>query len=132
VNLLRRVLVWQSALWVSFGLILVVAPGWLVELVFDQPALGEDVWLRAAGVMAIALAGQMVLVLRRIEDLWWWSWTFVFLEAGTAVVFVLNALVGVADGASAWPWWVLGGMNWAVAALGIWALAKTGTETPPT
>jgi hypothetical protein len=82
--------------------------------------------------MAIALAAQMVLVVRRIEDLWWWSWTFVILEVLTALVFVINALVGVADGSPAWPWWLLGGVSGAVAAIGIWALAKTGTERPPT
>ena len=119
---------WQAALWAAFGLVLVVAPGWLVESLLDQPALGEDAWLRAAGVMAIALAGQMVLVVRRIEDLWWWSWTFVLLEAGTAVVFLLNAVVGLPDGASAWPWWVLGGVNGVVAAIELAGLAQAGTE----
>jgi hypothetical protein len=70
----------------------------------------------------------MVLVVRRIEDLWWWSWTFVLLEVGTALVFVLNALVGLGEGSSAWPWWVLGGVNGAVAAVEVTALAKAGTE----
>ena len=130
-NLLRRVLVWQAALWAAFGLALLVAPGWLVETLLDQPALGEDAWLRAAGVMAIALAGQMVLVARRIEDLWWWSWTFVLLEVTTAAVFMLNALAISSDVGPAWPWWVIGVVNGAVAAIEIAALAKTGTETPP-
>jgi hypothetical protein len=120
--------VWQAALWAAFGLVLVVAPGWLVETLLDQPALGEDAWLRAAGVMAIALAGQMVLVVRRIEDLWWWSWTFVLLEVGTAAVFLVNALLGAADGSPALPWWLLGGVNGAVAALELAGLAKAGTE----
>jgi hypothetical protein len=128
VNLLRRILTWQAVLWAAFGLALVVAPGWVVETLLDQPALGEDAWLHAAGVMAIALAGQMVLVLRRIEDLWWWTWTFVILEIFTALVFVLNAIVGLPDGATAWPWWVLGGVNGTVAALEVAALAHAGTE----
>lgn len=128
VNLLRRILFWQSALWATFGLALVFVPGWLVESLFDQPALGEDAWLRAAGVLAIAMAGQMVLVAHRVEDLWWWSWTFVFLEVATAVVFVLNALAGVPDGSSGWPWWLLGAMNAMLAALELAALAKAGTE----
>jgi hypothetical protein len=131
VNLLRRVLVWQAALWAALGLALVVVPGWLAEALLDQPPLGEDAWLRAAGVMAIALAGQMVLVARRIEDLWWWSWTFVLLELATALVFLVNAVAGLPPAAATWPWWVLGGLNGAVAAVEVAALAKTGTETPP-
>jgi hypothetical protein len=81
--------------------------------------------------MGIALAGQMVLVARRIEDLWWWSWTFVLLEVATAAVFLLNALAAGPDVGPAWPWWVIGVVNGAVAAIEIAALAKTGTETPP-
>lgn len=129
-RLLRRVLIWQAALWGAFGLVLVVAPGPLVQTLFGQPPLGEDAWLRAGGVLAIAMAGQMVLVARRIEDLWWWSWTFVLLEVATAVVFLLNALVGLPDGAPAWPWWGLGSVNAAVAAIELSALARAGTERP--
>ena len=68
VKLLRRALVWQAALWAAFGLVLVIAPGWVIESVFDQPPLGEEAWLRVSGVMAIALAGLMVLVSHRVED----------------------------------------------------------------
>jgi hypothetical protein len=130
VKLLRRVLRWQAVLWAAFGLVLVVAPGWLVEAVFDQPALGEDAWLRVAGVMAIALAGHMVLVGHRIEELWWWTWAFALLEVGTASVFLLNALVGVPAGAAAWPWWVLGGVNGGFGLLQLAGIAKAGTERP--
>jgi len=131
VTLLRRVLRWQAVLWATFGLVLAAAPGWLVENLLDQPSLGEDAWLRAAGVMAVALAAQMVLVGRRIEELWWWSWTFVFLEVGVAVVFLVNALVGLPEGASVWPWWGLGALNAGYATLQIAALAKAGTERSP-
>jgi hypothetical protein len=125
------VLRWQAVLWAAFGLVLIVAPGWLVEVVFDQPVLGEDAWLRVAGVLAIVLAGQMVLVGHRIEELWWWTWLFVLLELGTAIVFVLNAVTGIADGSPVWPWWVLGGLNMGFALLEVVGLAKTGTERPP-
>ena len=98
---------------------------------FDQPPLGEDAWLRLLGVVAIAMAGQMVLVARRVEDLWWWSWSFVLLELGTSAVFVLNALIGVPDGAAVWPWWLLGAVNLGFGALELVALAKAGTERSP-
>ena len=81
-KLLRRALVWQAALWAAFGLVLVIAPGWVIESVFDQPPLGEEAWLRVSGVMAITLAGLMVLVSHRVEELWWWSWAFVILDVG--------------------------------------------------
>jgi len=131
VKLLRRVLVWQAALWAGFGLVLVIAPGWVVETVFDQPPLGEEAWLRVSGVMAIALAGMMVLVSHRVEDLWWWSWTFVILEVASSVVLVLNALVGVSEGAASWPWWLLAGVNAGFAVIELAALARIGGERPP-
>jgi hypothetical protein len=119
-------------LWAGFGLVLAVAPGWLVEVLLDQPSVGEDAWLRAAGVMAVALAAQMVLVGHRIEELWWWSWTFVFLEIGTALVFVLNATIGLREDAAVWGWWTLALVNVSLAAGEAAALAKAGTERSPT
>lgn len=129
-KLLRAALRWQAVLWAAFGLVLIVAPGWLVESALDQPPLGEDAWLRATGVMAIALAGQMVLIGHRIEELWWWSWTFVLLEVGTALVFLLSALVGLPEGA-AWSWWALVAVNAGFAVLLVVALARAGTERSP-
>ena len=78
-KLLKQVLAWQAALWAAFGLFLVIAPEWVVESVFNQPPLEEEAWLRVTGAMAIALASMMVLVSHRVEELWWWSWTFVIL-----------------------------------------------------
>lgn len=122
---------WQAALWASFGLVLVIAPGWTIETVFDQPPLGEEAWLRVSGVMAIALAGLMVLVSHRVEDLWWWSWTFVILALASTVVLVPNAIVGVPEGAASWPWWVLAAVNAGFALVELSALAQIGTERPP-
>lgn len=130
-KLLRRVLVWQATLWAAFGLALVIAPGWVIESVFGQPPLGEEAWMRISGVMAIALAGLMVLVSHRVEELWWWSWAFVILTLASTVVLVLNALVGVPEGAAAWPWWALAGVNAGFALIELIALARIGTERPP-
>jgi hypothetical protein len=128
---LRRILYAQAALWSIAGALLALAPGFTVERVLDQPPVGESAWLRAAGVMSIALAAQMVLVAHRIEDLWWWSWTFVLLELGVAVAFVVAGPVALPEGAPAWPWWLLGAVNAAVAALEIGALARAGTQRSP-
>jgi hypothetical protein len=82
-------------------------------------------------VLAIALAAQMVLVGHRVEELWWWTWTFVLLEAGTALVFLLTALFGLPAGVPSWPWWLLGLLNAGFAAVEIVALARTGTQRSP-
>ncbi len=122
---------WQAALWAAFGLALVIAPRWVVETVFDQPPLGEEAWLRVSGVMAIALAGLMVLVSHRVEELWWWSWAFVILALASTAVLVLNALVGVPEGAPSWPWWALAGVNAGFALIELAGLAKTGPSARP-
>ncbi len=64
----------------------------------EQPPLIDDAWIRALGVIAVVLALLMVLVAQRLEDVWWWAWAFVVLEAGTATVFVLHALFGLPEG----------------------------------
>lgn len=96
-----------------------------------QPPLQEDAWIRLLGVAAVALAAQMVLVQRRVEDLWWWTWSFVALEVGVGVVFLLNALLGVPEGAPSWPWWAGAGISVMWAGLDVAGLAKAGTERSP-
>jgi hypothetical protein len=129
-SLLRRLLKAQAALWFVTGAVACVGPGWLVERVLGQPPLQEDAWLRIAGVMAVVLAMFMVLVSQRLEDVWWWAWTVVLLEAGTATVALLNALVSLPPGAAAWPWWLLFVLNAGFAAGGLVALARGAREKP--
>jgi hypothetical protein len=129
VKLLGATLSWQAVLWAIAGAALVIAPGWVTESLFGQPPI-EDAWLRALGVASVCLAAQMVLVRRKLEELWWWSWTFVLLEFGTAVVFAATALVGAPSDAPTWPWWLLAVLNATFGGLLIAGLAKTGTERP--
>ncbi|HYZ12839.1 MAG TPA: hypothetical protein VFA08_04445 [Actinomycetota bacterium] len=128
-KLLGATLSWQAVLWAIAGVALVIAPGWVTEVLFDQPPV-EDAWLRAFGVASVCLAAQMVLVRRKLEELWWWSWTFVLLELGTAVVFAATALLGAPEGAPTWPWRSLALLNAALGALEVIGLAKSGTERP--
>ena len=128
-KLLGATLIWQAVLWAIAGVALVIAPGWVAESLFGQPPV-EDAWLRAFGVASVCLAAQMVLVGRRLEELWWWTWTFVLLELGTAVVFAATALVGAPSGAPTWPWWFLAVLNATFGWLLITGLATTGTERP--
>jgi len=127
---LRRILKLQATLWAISGLALTFAPAWLTETVAGQPPLGDQTWLRALGVMAIVLALLMVLVAQRLEDVWWWAWAFVLLEAGTATVFALHALLGLPEGAAAWWWWTLAIGNGVIGALDIVGLGLTAQEKP--
>jgi hypothetical protein len=128
VDLLRNVLRWQAAASAILGLALATVPRAVVEGAMGQPPLQEDAWVRLLGVAAVALAAQMVLVQRRLEDLWWWTWSFVTLEIGVGIVFLLNALFGVPEGAPAWPWWAGAGISLLWAGLDVAGLAKAGTE----
>jgi hypothetical protein len=130
VNLLRIVLRWQAAASALLGLALLIAPGLFVEGVMGQPPLQEDAWVRLVGVTAVALAAQILLVQRRLEDLWWWTWSFVILELGVAVVFLGTALTGPPKGAPSWPWWSGGAISLVWAGLDLAGLAKAGTERP--
>ncbi len=127
---LRRVLSAQAAVWAVFGFVVGLAPGWLLNTVARQPALTDDAWLRALGVIAVVLALLMMLVSQRLEDVWWWAWAFVVLEAGTATVFMLHALFGLPEGASTWSWWLLAIVNGAFAALDMVGLGLAAQEKP--
>jgi hypothetical protein len=130
-TLLKRVLYWQAALWASSGVVLFTVPGWLVEQVLSQPPVGDDVWLRAMGAMAVVLSLLMVLVAHHVDEVWWWAWAFVILEASTAGLFAVNAFLGLPDGAAAWPWWLIGGANAFLGTLEVVALARVGMERSP-
>ena len=127
---LRRVLKAQALLWAIFGSVIGIAPRWVLDTVAGQPAPADDAWFRGLGVMAVVLALLMVLVAQRLEDVWWWSWAFVVLEAGTATVFALHVLFGLPDGASAWSWWLLACVNGAVGALELVGLGLAAQEKP--
>jgi hypothetical protein len=74
--------------------------------VFGQPAPNEPAWIRLVGIQAVTLAMLMVLVARRIGDLWWWSWAFALLNTAVAVLVLLNAAFGLDAGESSLLWWL--------------------------
>jgi hypothetical protein len=131
VKLLRRVLLWQAALWAAFGVAMAVVPGTVLVDLFGQAPPVDAAFARLAGIAAFCLALNMVLVAQRIEDIWWFSWTFVVLEVGTIAVSLANALGARPAGSGALLWWLLTVVGVAFLALLIAGLAKTGTETPP-
>lgn len=107
-NTLRRVLYLEAGVWALAGFALAVAPRFVLITVFDQPPQGEFAWLRLYGVNAVGLAMLMVLVAHRIDQLWWWSWAFALVTAGTAAVAVLNAAFGLSQSESGVLWWLFG------------------------
>jgi hypothetical protein len=127
---LRRALHAQAAVWAVAGGVLLVAPGWIVQNVLGQPPLGESAWLRMLGAQAIGLAMLMVLVARRLKDLWWWAWAFALVSVALAVIAVLNAAFGLGPGESATLWWLMGAGCLVLAAAILWGLAMTAQETP--
>jgi hypothetical protein len=131
VAILRRVLYLDAFLAGVVGLGLAVAPGFLVETLFGQPRGPDDEVARLLGVTLVSLALLMVLVGHRVEDLWWWCWAFVVLEAATALVALLNAAVGLPQGAAAWPWWGIGLGSLGFAAAFVWGIGRAGIERPP-
>jgi hypothetical protein len=130
VAILRRVLYLDAFLAGLAGLAMAATPGFLLE-VLGQPRGPDDEVIRLLGVALVSLSLLMVLVAHRAEELWWWCWAFVVLEAGTALVALLNAAVGLPPGAAAWPWWALGIGSLAFAAAFVWGLGRAGIERPP-
>ena len=130
-TLLRNVLRWQAALWAVTGLALIVAPGVIIDRWLDQPPEMNPVWLRLLGLTCLVLAAQMVLVARKLDEIWWWTWSFVLLEVGTLLIAVVHVLVGVSGHAQAWPWWLLAVVSGGFAAGDVAGLARAGTERSP-
>ena len=130
-KLLRRVLLWQAALWAAFGLAIAAVPGTVLVDLFEQAPLADDAFARLAGIGAFCLALNMVLVAQRIEDIWWFSWTFVVLETGTVAVTLANALGARPPGSGVFLWWLLTVLGVAFLGLLLAGLGRTGTERPP-
>jgi hypothetical protein len=129
-SLLRRALSLGALLLVVMSLALLTVPGWIVERVLDQGETPGDVWLRLLGAGAFSIALVHVLIVRKLEDLWWWCWAFVAFDGLTAVIAVLHAVAGVPEGSARWPWWLMGAVSGAFTAAYLGGLARAGQEKP--
>jgi hypothetical protein len=128
--LLRRSLYLDALLAELSGLAFLAVPRFVVTTLLAQPSYPDYAWVRLLGVALIALGLLMVLVAHRIEELWWWSWAFVILEAGTGFVLVLHAAFGLPAGAAPWAWGVMAARSWAFAFGLLGGLARAGAERP--
>jgi hypothetical protein len=82
------------------------------------------------GAACITLALFHVLVIRKLDDLWWWCWAFVLFDGSVAVIAISHAAIGLPAGAAAWPWWLFGSTAAVFTALYLVGLAKAGREKP--
>jgi hypothetical protein len=129
-SLLRRVLTIGALVLAVVSIPLVVVPRAIVEGVMGQDAMPQDIWVRLFGAAGIALALFHVLILRKLEELWWWCWAFVIFDGLSAVLAVLHAAIGVPVGSNAWPWWVYAVINGLFTSLYLGGLARAGQEKP--
>ena len=128
-DLLRRTLRVGALVLVLAAIALLVAPSAIVEGVMGQPPV-DEVWVRLFGTAGIALAMVHVLILRKLDDLWWWCWAFVLFDGLSAVIVILHAALGVPDGSPTWPFWVYGVGSALFAALYLGGIARAGQEAP--
>jgi hypothetical protein len=128
---LRRVLYLQALVWASLGLSLAMAPRFVLVTAFGQPPYLDYALARIAGIDGFVLALLMVLVAHHAEQAWWWSWAFVLLSGATGAASTLNALIGVPEGASSWPWWLSAVLSWGFVAGLLYGLARAGVQRPP-
>jgi hypothetical protein len=128
--LLRRTLYSMAAAWAGCGAALVAAPRWVLVDVFDQVRYPDYAYVRIAGVVSFTSALLMVITAQKLEDMWVFTWAFVFAGAGTFGVALANAAWGRPDGSGALLWWLFAAAS-LVFTLGLLAgLAKTGSERP--
>ena len=129
-SLLRGALSVGAALLFFLSAPLVVVPRTLVETIMGQAPSGDDIWMRLFGTAGVALALFHVLILRKLDDLWWWCWAFVIFDGLLAVLLLVHAAVGLPDGSAAWPWWLFGATSALFTGLFVVGLAKSGQEKP--
>src|SRR2546421_7000 len=124
---LRRTLYLGAVATAVFGVALAVAPHFSIVTIGNQPSYPDYAGARMLGVGAFASAMLMVMVGNHLEQNWWWSWAFVVLSGGIALVALTRAVAG-GDVAA---WWGLFAANGLFVSQLVWGLAKTGTERSP-
>src|SRR6478735_8099392 len=77
---LRRALQLFAAVWGACGLAIAVTPRWILVTWFDQVPYPDYTYVRVCGIAGLSSAALALMISRRLNDVWWWSWAFV-LEA---------------------------------------------------
>jgi hypothetical protein len=129
-TLLRRALGAGALISVLLATALLLVPGWLVGTVLGQVDRPGDVWLRLLGAALFSLGLVHVLIVRKLEDLWWWTWAIVVFDVLATAIMASHVVVGLPAGSAAWPWWVLAAVSAMFAAAYLAGLARAGQEKP--
>jgi hypothetical protein len=126
--ILRRALLVFASVWAVCGAAVVAVPRWLLVTWFDQVPYPDYTYVRVCGIAALGSAALALMISRRLDQVWWWSWAFVLQTGATALVTGLHALFGSADGA--WFWWLFAASNAALTAWIVLGIARAGVEEP--
>jgi len=129
-QILKRTLYIQAAVWAAVGLPLASAPRFVLVTMFSQPGNQQFAWVRLVGLQALGLAMLMVLVGHRVHELWWWSWAFALVTGGMAAVAVLNSAFGLSAHESSVLWWIFSGIGLAFAFGLLYGLLMASQEQP--
>jgi hypothetical protein len=125
--ILRRALLAFASVWAISGIAIAVVPRWLLVTWFDQPSYPDYAYMRVCGVAALGSAALALMISRRLDDVWWWSWAFVLEAGATTLVTGLHALLGPEG---AWFWWLFAAANAALAVFLVAGIARAGVEKP--
>jgi hypothetical protein len=128
---LRRALYAMAAVWAGCGVALVAAPRVVLVDVFHQVPYPDYAYVRIAGVVSFATALLMVITAQKLEEMWVFTWAFVFAGAGTFAVAGANAAWGHPSRSGLLLWWSFAAISLAFTLALLIGLAKTGTERPP-
>ena len=128
-KLLRRALYLDAVAWAVSGAAFLFLPGTALRALGQAP-IRDVAYVRVTGLVALALSMVMVLVAQKLDDVWWWSWTFAVTDAALATVAGLHAAVGVPPGSGSLLWWVVAAVSLALGAALLAGLGRTGQEKP--
>jgi hypothetical protein len=129
-TVLRRALGLGAVVLLLLAVPLVLVPRTVEESLLGRAPIGDDVWIRLTGVACFTLALFHVLIVRKLDDVWWWTWALVVFDGSVAVIALMHAAVGLPDGSAAWPWWLFGVTAAVFTVLYLIGLARAGAEKP--
>lgn len=129
--LLRRLLYLDALLNAALAAGLIALPRFFLVDLFGQPVYPDYAFVRVFGVAALALALLEVLIAQRVEELYFWCWTFVLFEAARAAILTLHVLFGLPEEADAFMWWLGAGVRWAVAFGLVLGIGRASGEASP-
>jgi hypothetical protein len=130
-SLLRRTLYVMAAVWAGCGIVLVAVPRWILVDVFGQVVYPDYAYVRVAGVVSFSAALLMVITAQKLEEMWVFTWAFVFAAVGTFAVALASAAGGRPAGSSAVLWWIFAAASLLFSVGLIAGLARTGMQRPP-